>query len=114
MIRESITYASRTRVSRDVSRLVAYDNGYLHEFETNRILIWDDVVNSKMNQGVISTLVTGNLYTPITKYIKQIEGKYVSYLHYLFRQAIKVKGHKVGVNEIELVMNKKRHINSES
>lgn len=48
------------------------------------------------------------------KYVKQIEDDYNGYLHYLFRQAVKVKGPKAGANEITFIMNQKISIPSNS
>ena len=78
----AITYATKMRIVKAASRMIAYDNGFLYEFNTSTILQWDANVTKSINEGVSSTNISCNNYTTREKVVDQIEKAHPGYLHF--------------------------------
>ena len=73
---------------------------------------WDCDVSKQVKDGVSSTNIMSNSFKGNVKYVDKIESYHPGYLHYLYRQATKVKGPKAGFAELAFVMNEKRRVPS--
>ena len=96
------------------SRLVSYTNGSSNEFSTNSVLRWGREIKTGLKNGICIDTIIKNKSGGSVSYIDIIERIHPGYLHVLYREATKVKGHHSGFKEIEDYMNEKISIPSET
>ena len=77
------------RIVKAASRMVAYDNGFLHEFSTNSFLRWDANVTKLIHEGVSSTIIALNSYATRYKMVDIIEKAHPGYLHFCTKKPLR-------------------------